>query len=109
MSNINKTIAYTLVIAGALFFSCGSKPSKEEQKLVQQEKSLTEKIGERFTIGDLKDSTSNLATLDFSKSDVTIIDFWFNDCPPCIDEMKQFAELLSNTKSKVSIVSISIN
>ncbi len=66
-------------------------------------------IGEQFELSNIVDTIGNFIKLDFSKSEINIIDFWNNSCAPCIEEMKQFPNLLKDKKSKVSIFSISVN
>ncbi len=88
----------------AVIFSC-----KENSKKVRHQESLSDQVGKPFKVEGVLDSTGNEVQLDFTKSDLTIIDFWFNDCPACIEEMKQFAELLRGRENKITIISISIN
>jgi thiol-disulfide isomerase/thioredoxin len=42
-------------------------------------------------------------------SKVTIIDFWFVGCAPCVSEMRQFDALLKGKEKEISIFSISID
>ncbi len=93
-----------LLFTLAVIFSC-----KENSKKVSHQESLSDQVGKRFKIEGVLDSTGHEVQLDFTKSDLTIIDFWFNDCPACIEEMKQFAELLRGRENKIKIISISIN
>lgn len=92
-----------------LFLTTSCQSNLDNKKLNKQRKSLTDHIGEKFDIPNVLDSAGNEIKLDFSKSDFTIIDFWFNDCPPCISEMNQFAKALSGKNKKISVISISIN
>ncbi|MCP9749931.1 hypothetical protein EGI32_02970 [Ferruginibacter sp. HRS2-29] len=85
-----------------VFASCAAK---EDKKIRQAE---VKNIGEQFSIDNVVDSSGNKITLDFSASDITIIDFWNNGCPPCIEEMKQFPALIKGKAAKVSILSISL-
>ena len=92
-----------------LFLIFGCQSNLDSKKFNKQKKSLTDHIGEKFEISNILDSAGNKIKLDFSKSDLTIIDFWFNDCPPCISEMNQFATELSGKNKRISVISISIN
>lgn len=83
--------------------------NNDDSRLITQTKSLSDNVGDTFKIQNILDSSGNHVKLDFSKSDLTIIDFWFNDCPPCIKEMTQFADVLAGKENKISIISISIN
>lgn len=94
------------IFLALLFTSCKNGGDKYFDL---QKKSLTENIGDTFSIQNVLDSAGNNVQLDFSKSDLTVIDFWFNTCPPCIDEMKQFSEVLAGKEGKISVISISIN
>ena len=89
-----------------LFCACNNV---EDKHLELKKKSLTDNIGDTFKMKNVIDSSGNQILLDFSKSDLTIIDFWFNECPPCINEMKQFSEVLAGKEDKISVISISIN
>lgn len=40
---------------------------------------------------------------------ITIIDFWFEGCAPCVFEMKQFDALLKGRENEISVFSISID
>jgi thiol-disulfide isomerase/thioredoxin len=71
--------------------------------------SLESHIGEKFHINNITDSTGKTVELDFTSSDITIIDLWFTTCAPCIAEMKQFASLLAGKEKKITIISLSIN
>ena len=71
--------------------------------------SLKENIGEKFQVDNIIDSSGGLIKLEFSKSEITIIDFWFSDCKPCLKEMKQFEKILLGKEKKVTVISISIN
>lgn len=96
----------TILLLAILSIACNNNVDKHFES---QEKSLTDYIGDTFRIQNILDSSGKQIQLDFSKSDFTIIDFWFNDCPPCINEMKQFSELLAGKEDKISVISISIN
>jgi thiol-disulfide isomerase/thioredoxin len=90
-------------------YSCNERPYKAKEKLALKKQSLQTKIGDKFVIGNILDSSGRLVQLDFTQSDLTIIDFWFDQCPPCIDEMKQFESLLKGKEEKLNVISISIN
>lgn len=70
---------------------------------------LSYHIGEKFETESFLDIDGNPIKLDLAKSEVTIIDFWFNTCPSCISEMKQFESILNGNEKSVSIISVSIN
>ena len=43
------------------------------------------------------------------KGKVLLVDFWFQGCQPCLEEMKYFPELLKKYDSDLAIMSISID
>ncbi len=79
------------------------------ENFAKQKKSLSGNIGERFELLNILDSTGKKVDLNFTSSAFTIIDFWNNSCPPCIEEMKQFPALLKDKEQQVSVISISVN
>lgn len=99
-------LAISVLILALISSSCNNSGNKHFEL---QKNSLTDHIGDTFRIQNVLDSTGNQIQLDFSKTDLTIIDFWFNECPPCINEMKQFSEVLAGKETKISVISISIN
>ena len=92
-----------------MFLLIGCQSDSNNKRIDEQKRSLSDRIGEKFKISGILDSIGNQVELDFTKTDLTIIDFWFNDCPPCIKEMNQFAAVLTGKDKKVSVISISIN
>ena len=81
--------------------------SREDNRLEKKIGSLKSKIGAYFPYQEFLDSSGRLTKIDFSKSDYTIIDFWFKSCLPCIEEMKKFEKVMAG--KQVSIISVSIN
>ncbi|GAB4092807.1 TlpA family protein disulfide reductase [Flaviaesturariibacter terrae] len=75
----------------------------------QQDKRLAPMIGKRFDAIDLLDSNNVATELSPEQDSLTILDFWMDQCPGCMREMKQFDTLLRKTKASVSLVSVSIN
>jgi len=70
---------------------------------------LQNHLGEKFDIDNFIDSSGKNISLDFTHSEITIIDFWFSDCLPCLQEMKQFKNLVTRKEKEIRIISISIN
>jgi thiol-disulfide isomerase/thioredoxin len=87
------------VIISLILFSCQSKTSN----------SIDKNIGEQFKLTHIVDTSGKEVELDLSTSELTIIDFWNNLCPPCITDMKQFPDLIKGKESKISIISISLS
>ncbi|MDB5201180.1 MAG: Redoxin [Ferruginibacter sp.] len=101
---IKQTILIFLCIP--LLICCNERDKKQATTHLS---SLEKNIGEPFTMRDIRDSSGLPVTIDFTGSRMTIIDFWFSTCPTCIEEMRQFPELLKGKESKLKIISISIN
>lgn len=70
---------------------------------------LQNHIGGKFDMDDFIGSNGENVKLDFTRSEITIIDFWFSDCLPCLQEMKQFKNLIVGKDKEIRIISISIN
>lgn len=66
-------------------------------------------VGSKFRIDNFKDTSGNISKIDTKKKNITIVDFWFKECPPCLADMKTFSPILSKLENKVSVVSISVN
>jgi thiol-disulfide isomerase/thioredoxin len=90
-------------------YGCQTNLPNSNEKAEKLLKTLNENIGERFEVDNILDSSGKLVSLDFTNSEITIIDFWFKECPPCLEEMEQFAEIIKGKEKEISIVSISIN
>jgi len=65
-------------------------------------------IGEKIEINNLVDLDNNRVKLQY-KPNITIIDFWFKGCKPCIEHMEQFIPLISGMDNKISVISISVD
>ncbi len=71
--------------------------------------SLTKNIGEKFSIENFIDTSGRPVKLDFSKSEITIVDFWFDGCTACIKEMNQFKDLIQHKEPQITIISTCIS
>ena len=103
--SVLKTFA-VVILSSLLFVSCKNN-SKEEKSI--NKKGLDQNIGDEFRLENILDTAGNAVKLDFTKSEVTIVDFWYNECPPCIEELNQFGSVLAGKENKVSVISISLN
>jgi cytochrome oxidase Cu insertion factor (SCO1/SenC/PrrC family) len=108
MKNRIRTLFLFLTLS-LLFLISGCQSNSDSKRFEKQKTSLTDHIGEQIKISNILDSSGNQVKLDLTKSDLTIIDFWFNNCPPCIKELNQFASILVGKEKKISVISISIN
>ena len=82
---------------------------KYKANVTNQRKAIKQHIGEKFPFIDVLDTSARETTLNFTEDQITIIDFWFKSCPPCIKEMQQFHSLLKDKNGSVKIISVSIN
>jgi len=98
---VNIVIAVVLVL---LTVSCHRKKSA-----IARNTETAFLIGQKFPDLIFLDSAGKESRITFSTNELTIVDFWFNDCPGCLIEMKDFAQLLNKTQAKIQIVSISTN
>jgi thiol-disulfide isomerase/thioredoxin len=92
-------------LAPVLFFiasSCSNASNSNKSDNKQH-------VGEQFLLSNVLDSSGKIVNLDFSKADYTMIDLWFRECPPCVEEMEQFEELLQGKEATVKVISISVN
>lgn len=92
--------------------ACNNQPESdqiaEKAKLIQVE-SLNQNIGDRFDISMFTDTSGKAVEIDFGVSNITIIDFWINECPPCNKEMSQFKKLIEGKENEITIISISVS
>jgi thiol-disulfide isomerase/thioredoxin len=100
-----KLVIFSVLMAAVIGF-CFYKSLAPAYK---QNTYVTEMIGRKLSSFKLLDSNHLEKGLDLLSDSLTIVDFWFGECAGCLQEMKQFDQLLRASKSKVSIVSISIN
>ena len=87
-------------------------PASEEQKNAMeemmaqfeaQEAKLQEAIGTPAKAFDLIDYDGNRITSEDLKGKVTVVNFWFKECKPCIQEMPELNELVSSFKSNENV------
>jgi len=69
---------------------------------------LNQNINKKLELNYIVDTLGNKVVLNFD-SKVTIIDFWFVGCAPCVNEMRQFDALLKGKDKEISVFSISID
>jgi thiol-disulfide isomerase/thioredoxin len=92
-----------------LLSGCTLINDPSNKKLDHQMTSLSKNIGEKFKIERLIDTAGKYCEINLNQSEFTIVDFWFNECPPCNEEMSQFAALLKSQEAKIQIISISVS
>lgn len=108
---VTKRLIYWWLILFLPFLVAKLYLAHRESKLyeIKYTSAVANHRGQKFDFGAYLDANKKLATLDLAKSNRTIVDFWFSDCPPCLQEMKQFPALVKGREKDVQIVSISIN
>ena len=75
----------------------------------KRREAIDAQVGKKFPFSYGIDTSGNNVKLDLAQSPITIIDFWFKNCPECIEEMMQFENALNNATQPVAIISMSID
>lgn len=87
-------------------------PPTEEQKKVMkammaqfeaEEAKLQEAVGSPAKPFDLVDYEGNQITSNELKGKVTVVNFWFKECKPCIHEMPELNELVETYKNNTNV------
>ena len=86
-------------------------PTEEEKKLMEemraqfraQEAKLQDAVGKPAIAFDLLDYDGNRITSESLKGKVTVVNFWFKECKPCIQEMPELNELVSTLKTNQNV------
>lgn len=66
-------------------------------------------VGKKFPFSNGIDTSGKTVRLDLKQTEFTIIDFWFKNCPECIEEMIHFEDAIKSAKQPVTIISMSID
>ncbi len=108
---ISKTFTIVKIALFIPFFIAGFFAFFQFKKYRLQSKrqAINQLTGKQFPLLPLLDTNGKSVSLDFSKTQNTIIDFWFKNCPGCIAEMQQFETVLKGKEKNISIISISID
>ncbi|RYE27137.1 MAG: hypothetical protein EOP45_02180 [Sphingobacteriaceae bacterium] len=93
---ITRNIILTWLILFLPFFTFKlySKYSTNKQYEKGYSNSVSGYIGSKFPLQNFVDSSGRGAQIDLSKSEITVVDFWFKDCPPCIEDMQHYSQLI---------------
>ena len=81
----------------------------KKYRLQSKRQAINQLTGKQFPQLPLLDVTGKNVALDLNKNGITIIDFWYKNCPACIREMQQFENVLKGKEETIAIVSISID
>lgn len=101
--NRNDTIIKTIKFE-KIIFAVGSNnewydPYAEQRKL----------IGNHFPIELFKDENDNYYDTDFLKGKPTIVNFWFTNCPPCIEEIPDLYKLKKDYGDSVNFIAVTFD
>ena len=75
----------------------------------KRRQAIDAQVGKKFPFSYGIDTSGNTVPLNLTPSGITIIDFWFKNCPECIEEMMQFENAIKSAKQPVTIISMSID
>lgn len=81
----------------------------KKYRLQSKRQAINGLVGKPFPVLPLEDKNGKTVSLDLSRSDNTIVDFWFRNCPGCIAEMRQFTGVLKGKEKNITVISISID
>jgi peroxiredoxin len=96
---------------GQLALGVVAPPTDEQKKNMEammaqfaaQEEKLQEAIGTPAKSFDLVDYEGNQVTSDELKGKITVVNFWFKECKPCIQEMPELNELVETYKDNANV------
>ncbi|SMC78864.1 TlpA family protein disulfide reductase [Moheibacter sediminis] len=63
-------------------------------------------IGSHFPIELFRDENDNYYDTDFLKGKPTVVNFWFTNCPPCIEEIPDLYKLKKEYDDSVNFIAI---
>lgn len=90
-------IVLTLAFSGLCFFSCGQGTNGIDERSAGFKNTLVNKPLKSFSQTDLNNKPWMPDSL---KGKVTVINFWFTSCKPCILEMPHLNKLVADNKDK---------
>src|SRR5215831_12024924 len=61
-------------------------------------------VGSKFLLDKFIDSSGADAKIDVRRSDITVIDFWFKDCPPCLKDMNRYSKLIQGREKQIQVI-----
>ncbi len=98
---MKKLLALVLLVSLSLLAACNSNKennqvntsenTSQNASSTQEDKSQTPKTFPAFTAKDFKDNDVDESV--FKDKKLTLVNFWFTGCKPCIDEMPYLGEL----------------
>ena len=108
---ITRTIIWTWLVLFLPFFTFKLYKSFQENEKYENAYNgfLSNYIGSKFTLKNFVNSSGQDASIDVSNSKMTVVDFWFKECPPCLTDMKHYSELIQGREKQINVFTISIN
>lgn len=95
------------------FFLVRLTPEEKEARLAKMpppNESKFFKKGEKFNLGKVKDIQGNKIDLKENKGRITVVNFWFINCPPCRVEIPDLNELVNKYGSdSVRFVAVALD
>lgn len=96
---------------GLLKLGILAPPTEEEKMLMEEmmaqfeaeETKLQEVIGNPAKAFDVEDYDGNQITSEVLQGKITVVNFWFKECKPCIQEMPELNELVSTFKENENV------
>lgn len=96
---------------GILKLGILSPPTEAEKKAMEEmmadfeaeEAKLQEAVGNPAKTFDLVDYDGNRVTSEGLEGKITVVNFWFKECKPCIQEMPELNELVSAFKENENV------
>jgi|SRR5690606_35023875 len=70
---------------------------------------LRKTIGNHFPIESFKDESGNHFSTEYLKGKPTIVNFWFTNCPPCIEEIPDLHQLKEKYSTSVNFIAITFD
>lgn len=96
---------------GKLVLGVVAPPTEEQKKAMKammaqfeaEEAKLQEAVGSPAKPFDLVDYEGNQITSNELKGKITVVNFWFKECKPCIHEMPELNELVETYKNNANV------
>jgi len=82
---------------------------KENQKSYDPYVKQRELIGNRFPIESFKDDAGNYFSSSYLIGKPTVINFWFINCPPCVEEIPDLNKLKKQYGDSVNFIAITFD
>lgn len=70
---------------------------------------LQSEINKKFPIENLADENGKKFTPDYLKGKITLLNFWFTTCEPCLEELPFMNKLQSELGTEINFVAVTFN